>query len=90
LIGIKTEAKGIFRKECKMKLIKVDCVNENCPIPLVETRRALRKASEGDVIEIKGTHSASKKEIPMAVDSMGYELLSVDEKDEIWNIKIKK
>jgi len=73
-----------------MKNIRVNCINENCPIPLVETRKALRKATRGDVIEIKGTHPASKKEIPMAVDSMGHELLSVDETDNIWKIKIKK
>ncbi|HMA62204.1 MAG TPA: sulfurtransferase TusA family protein [bacterium] len=73
-----------------MKNIQVDCINENCPVPLVETRKALQKASQGDIVEIKGTHSSSKKEIPMAVKSMGYNLLSIDQNDDIWTIKIQK
>ncbi len=73
-----------------MAEIKVDCVNETCPVPLVETRKALRKASKGDVIEVKGTHQSSKKEIPMAVKSMGLELLGVEEKGGVWSIRIRK
>jgi len=47
-----------------MAEIKVDCRGETCPVPLVETRKALRKAKEGDIVEVIGTHPASKKEIP--------------------------
>jgi len=70
--------------------IKVDCKNETCPVPLVETRKALRKASKGDVIEVTGTHQSSKKEIPMAVESMGLELLGVREEGGVWSIRIRK
>jgi tRNA 2-thiouridine synthesizing protein A len=73
-----------------MATINVDCTGETCPVPLVETRKALRKAQDGDVIEVKGTHPASKKEIPMAVKAMGLELLGVDEADGVWTIKIRK
>lgn len=70
--------------------LKVDCKGETCPVPLVETRKAIRKASEGDIIEVTGTHPASKKEIPMAVKALGLELLSVDETDGVWKIRIKR
>jgi tRNA 2-thiouridine synthesizing protein A len=73
-----------------MAEIKIDCINETCPVPLVETRKALRKASKGDVIEVKGTHQSSKKEIPMAVESMGLELLGVEEENGVWVIRIRK
>jgi tRNA 2-thiouridine synthesizing protein A len=73
-----------------MAKIKVDCINETCPVPLVETRKALRKAAKGDVVEITGTHQSSKKEIPMAVKSMGLDLLGVEEKNGVWSIKIRK
>ena len=69
--------------------IKVDCVGETCPVPLVETRKAVRKASKGDIIEITGTHPASKKEIPMAAEAMGLELLGIEEDGDIWKITIK-
>jgi tRNA 2-thiouridine synthesizing protein A len=74
-----------------MSEIKVDCTGEICPVPLVETRKALRKAKEGDIVEVTGTHPSSKKEIPMAVKAMGLELLEVkEEKGGVWKIRIRR
>jgi tRNA 2-thiouridine synthesizing protein A len=73
-----------------MSEIQVDCTGETCPVPLVETRKALRQAKEGDIVEVIGTHPASKKEIPMAVKALGLELIDVQEKDGIWKIKIRR
>jgi tRNA 2-thiouridine synthesizing protein A len=70
--------------------IRVDCVGETCPVPLVEVRKALRKASPGDIVEVLGTHPASKKEIPMAVKALGLELLSVEGTDTDWTIRIRR
>ena len=56
-----------------MAEIKVNCIGETCPIPLVETRKAIRKAHLGDIIEVIGSHPSSKKEIPMAINEMGLE-----------------
>ena len=73
-----------------MAEIKVDCTNETCPVPLVETRKALRKAQQGDIVEVIGTHPSSKKEIPMAVKALGLELLDIQEKDGVWRIRIRR
>ena len=73
-----------------MSEIKVDCTGETCPVPLVETRKALRKATPGDIVEVIGTHPSSKKEIPMAVKALGLELIDIQEKDGIWKIKIRR
>jgi len=73
-----------------MAEIKVDCRGETCPVPLVETRKALRKAKEGDIVEVIGTHPASRKEIPMAVKALGLELIDVQEEGELWTIRIRK
>lgn len=68
---------------------KIDLKGETCPVPLVETRKAIRKASPGETIKVIGDHPASKKEIPMAVEEMGLELLEVSEENDVWKIKIK-
>lgn len=73
-----------------MSEIKVDVRGETCPIPLVEMRKALRKASEGDVIEIIGTHPASLKEIPMAANALNVKIISEEQKGEVWTIKLQK
>jgi len=70
--------------------LKVDVKGETCPVPLVEMRKAVRNASKGEIIEVVGTHPASKKEIPMAVEALGLELVDVEEKDGVWKIRIRK
>jgi tRNA 2-thiouridine synthesizing protein A len=73
-----------------MTEFKVDVRGETCPVPLVETRKALRKAAPGDLIEVIGTHPASKKEIPMAIEALKLELLSVEGSDTDWTIRIRR
>lgn len=72
-----------------MAEIKVDVRGETCPVPLVETRKALRKAKKGDIVEVIGDHPTSMKEIPMAVHALELELLSVDGPDRDWTIRIR-
>ena len=69
---------------------RLDVRGETCPVPLVEVRKALRKAAPGDVLEVVGTHPSSKKEIPMAVKALGLELLSVEEEGDTWTIRIRR
>ena len=74
-----------------MAEIRVECIGETCPVPLVETRKALRKAQEGDIVEVIGTHPSSKKEIPLAVKALGLRLLDIQEdKEGVWKIRIRR
>jgi len=70
--------------------IKVDCRGKTCPVPLVEVRKALKRTSPGEIIEVVGTHTPSKKEIPMAVEALGSTLLSVEGSDTDWKIRIRR
>jgi len=65
-------------------------VNQTCPIPLVETRKAIIAAKKGQTIEIIGTHPASKKEIPMAAEAMKLKLLKITENNGVWHITLQK
>lgn len=73
-----------------MAEILVDCRGETCPVPLVETRKAIRQAQPGDIIIVVGTHPASREEIPMAVRALGLELLAVEGSDTDWTIRIRR
>jgi TusA-related sulfurtransferase len=70
--------------------ITVDCRGETCPVPLVEVRKALRRAEPGQVLEVIGTHPASMKEIPMAAEALKAELLSVEGSESDWIIRIRR
>ncbi|MFO8108984.1 MAG: sulfurtransferase TusA family protein [Thermoplasmata archaeon] len=71
------------------KRIKIDVRGETCPVPLVETRKAIKKAVKGDTIQVIGDHPSSKQEIPMAVESLGLELVDIEEKEGEWKIIIR-
>ncbi len=71
--------------------VSIDTRGLNCPQPLVETRKKLRKMQKGEVLEVTGDHGVSKKEIPMAMQQTGEEVLLVEDKpDGSWRILIKK
>ena len=75
------------------EIYKIDVVGETCPVPLVEVRKAVLKQPTGTLIEVIGSHPPSKKEIPMALESMKIKVLSVSNKSEEiggqWRITFK-
>lgn len=75
---------------CPLGSTRVDCRGQTCPVPLVEVRKALKRAKPGEVIEVLGTHPTSKKEIPMAAQALKVELLSVEGTDTDWRILLRK
>lgn len=70
--------------------VHIDVRGETCPVPLVEVRKAVRKASPGDVIEVVGTHPASMKEIPMAIEALQLELIAVEGTETDWLIRFRR
>lgn len=70
--------------------IRVDVCGQTCPVPLVETRKALRRAAPGDIVTVVGTHATSKEEIPMAAKALGLQVLSIEEQSDRWIIRIQR
>ncbi len=73
-----------------MDEVKISTLGMNCPKPLVETRKAMRKMQVGQVLVVEGDHSVSKDEIPKAMQDTGDEVLSVEQQGNKWIVKIKK
>ena len=76
--------------KCPRPELEVDCRGQTCPVPLVEVRKALKKAKVGELIEVRGTHPASRHEIPMAVTALRAELVSVEGTEDDWTILIRR
>lgn len=73
-----------------MKISKiVDCIGENCPIPLVKTREAIMNSRRGEVIKVIGTHPQSFEEIPMALEALGINIIEKTKKNDKWYIIFK-
>lgn len=71
--------------------VSVDTRGMNCPQPLIEARKRLRKMGPGQVLEIVGDHSMSRTEIPMAMEDTGEQVLeALDQQDGSWKILVRK
>jgi TusA-related sulfurtransferase len=68
----------------------LDVKGLTCPQPLVETTKKLRKMEVGKTLEVIGDHGPSKKEVPEAMTKQGQQVISIEEKDGLWHILIKK
>jgi len=69
----------------------VDCRGEVCPIPDVETKRALKKMESGQVLEVLIDYPMSKERIPETVKRQGHEVIALEEiGSSEWKILIKK
>jgi len=69
---------------------RITTMGMNCPKPLIETRKALRKLEKGQVLVVEGDHKISKDEIPQAMEDTGDEVVSIEEKGPNWVITIRK
>jgi len=69
----------------------IDVRGEVCPIPDVETKRALKSMESGQILEIMLDYPLSKERIPEAVKREGNEVIAIDEVGSSeWKILIKK
>lgn len=70
--------------------VTISTMGMNCPKPLIETRKALKKMETGQVLIVEGDHEISITEIPKAMENTGDEVLAVDRTNKGWIMKIKK
>ncbi len=69
----------------------LDVRGEVCPVPDVETRRALKDMEPGQVLEVLIDYPLSKERIPANVEKEGHEVLTIEETGPSeWRILIRK
>ena len=71
----------------------VDVTGLTCPIPLIKTRRAIKKSQNKQIIKFVGTEKEeiSRKEILVALEGMKQKVLEVEvTSDGSWQIYIEK
>lgn len=60
----------------------VDARGQSCPGPLVSLAKALKGASQGDLMELLATDPGSRSDVPSWATISGNELLESDELDD--------
>jgi len=71
----------------------VDVTGLTCPMPLIKTRRAIKKSQFNHIIKFVGTkeEEISRKEILIALEGMKQHILDVEvSSDGSWQIYVEK
>jgi len=68
----------------------LDCRGLSCPMPLLKTKKALKKLKPGQILEILGTDPGSKNDIPDYAKKQGDEFLGFEDKAGYTRYLIKK
>ena len=69
---------------------ELDCKGLSCPLPILETRKAMDALSSGDILKILCTDPGSINGMSSWSNSMGHIILSSDEEDGIYIYLIQK
>mgnify|MGYP000020488430 CR=1 FL=1 len=72
------------------KNILVDARNTYCPGPLMELITYMRQADVGDTLELLSTDEGTVDDVPEWVNKIGHKIVSSEQIDEAWHIKICK
>jgi Predicted redox protein, regulator of disulfide bond formation len=68
----------------------LDAKGLTCPMPLVKTRGALSRIDLGETLTVFVTDPTSYIDISLFCDTTGQDLISVEERDEVYVYTIRK
>ena len=73
-----------------MAEVRLDCLGEACPIPLLKTQKKLNSMKVGDLLIVEIDHSCAMKNVPEWARKGGHNV-EIEEVDEgQWEIYIEK
>ena len=70
--------------------IKLDTTGKKCPMPVLMTKKELRKMASGQTLELISDDVGSKKDVPALLTKLGDQLLETKEESGKYIYLIKK
>lgn len=68
----------------------IDACNTYCPGPLMELITYMKQAKVGETLELLSTDNGTAVDVPEWVNKIGHELISSEQVDAVWHIRVKK
>lgn len=68
----------------------LDTSGKCCPMPMVDSNKAIKKLQGGEVLEIIATDPATQGDIPSWCERTGNELLLAKEEDKTFKYYVRK
>jgi tRNA 2-thiouridine synthesizing protein A len=72
------------------RTFQLDATGEECPIPVLRTKKALRKLTSGDILEVRCTDPMAEIDIPALLFKTGDLLIAKEATDGIITMQIRK
>ncbi|WP_025821399.1 sulfurtransferase TusA family protein [Shewanella marina] len=66
----------------------IDFSGQRCPIPLVQTKLALKQLEHGQSIEIVLSDSGSRRDVPAFLKKSGYHVTQIDAQPQYLRLQI--
>lgn len=68
----------------------LDTSGKCCPVPIVETGKAMKALAPGAILEIIATDKGTQKDIPSWCERTGQTLLSMTEENGVFHYHVRK
>ena len=69
---------------------RLDCQGLNCPLPVLQTKKAMDNMNSGELLEMLSTDPGSKNDISAWAKRTGNELMATVEESGVFKFYIKK
>ncbi|MFT9494884.1 sulfurtransferase TusA family protein [Anaerosolibacter sp.] len=73
-----------------MTEIRLDCLGESCPVPLVKTQMKMNSMKVGEVLIVEIDHSCAMKNVPEWAEKEGHRVEIGEVEEGQWEIFIEK
>lgn len=73
-----------------MAEIRLDCLGESCPVPLVRTKKKIEAMKIGEILIVEIDHSCAMRNIPEWVRKEGHKIDIEEVDDGQWQLYIEK
>jgi len=73
-----------------MANVKIDCMYEACPIPLLKLARELKKLEQGDVVVVETDHSCAILNITEWAEKEKFDYWIDETNQGEWDIHVRK
>jgi tRNA 2-thiouridine synthesizing protein A len=70
--------------------IKIDCLGDMCPLPIIKARREMKKLGKGDSILLVTDHSCVARSLTEKLSKDNYRVAEDEVMNGIWEITITK
>jgi len=73
-----------------MEVIKLDVKGQDCPVPLIEMKKALKRLESEQLLEIEFTCPEATRSLPSYANEHNHKVISFDRLSGAWKIVLQK